>query len=191
MNAINNDLREDLKDPEIAEGYAESFLDSYIATQIKVLREQNNLSQAELATLIGTKQGAISRIEDVNYSKWNVTTLKKLARAFRVRLRVSFETYGSLIQEVEAFSRPSLQRTPRENDPILFSTQCAPVALRHRNLADSATHIHLSFPSGNNNAGQLQHQLMGHQQSFLLQFQRRPQMAHAASAENSIMEAVG
>jgi hypothetical protein len=57
-------------------------------------------------------------------------------------------------------------------------------------LVDSATHIHLSFPSGNNNAGQLHQQLMGHQQSFL-QFQRQPQMAHAASAKNSIMEAVG
>jgi transcriptional regulator with XRE-family HTH domain len=121
MNATSDNLREDLKDPEIAEGYAESFLDSYIATQIKVLREQNKLSQAQLAEMIGTKQGAISRIEDVNYSKWNVTTLKKLARAFRLRLKVSFETYGTLIDEVENFSRQGLERSPRESDPILLS----------------------------------------------------------------------
>jgi transcriptional regulator with XRE-family HTH domain len=120
MNDTLEALREELKDPEYSEGYAESFLDSYIATQIKVLREQSQLSQQDLATLLGTGQGVVSRIENVNYSKWNVSTLKKLARAFRVRLKVSFETYGSLIGEVQAFSREALQRTPRESDPVLY-----------------------------------------------------------------------
>jgi transcriptional regulator with XRE-family HTH domain len=123
MKSISDNLRQQFKDPEIAEGYAESFLDSYIATQIKVLREQHNLSQRELAEKIGTKQGAISRIEDVNYSKWNVTTLKKLARVFHLRLKVSFETYGTLIDEVEHFSRQGLQRAPRENDPALYPAE--------------------------------------------------------------------
>ncbi|SRR5260370_18872171 len=118
MSAIER-LREELKGPEYSEGYAESFLDSYIATQIKVLREQAGLSQKGLADLLGTRQGVISRIENVNYSKWNVSTLKKLARAFRVRLKVSFETYGSLLLDVTAFSRESLQRDPREQDPVL------------------------------------------------------------------------
>lgn len=120
MSATLHELREELKDPEHSEGYAESFLDSYIATQIKVLREQAHLSQTELANIIGTRQGVISRIENVNYSKWNISTLKHLARAFRVRLKVSFETYGSLLNDVAAFSRESLQRSPRETDPILY-----------------------------------------------------------------------
>jgi transcriptional regulator with XRE-family HTH domain len=114
-------LRQELKDPEMSEGYAESFLDSFIATQIKVLRERDGLSQRGLAALIGTRQGVISRIENVNYSKWNVTTLKKLGRAFRVRVKVSFETYGSLLNEVASFSRESLEREPRERDRILNS----------------------------------------------------------------------
>jgi transcriptional regulator with XRE-family HTH domain len=120
MNATAEALREEFKDSEYSESYAESFLDSYLATQIKVLREQNGWTQEILADRIGTKQGAISRIEDVNYSKWNVSTLKKLGRAFRVRVKVSFETYGSLIGEVQTFSRENLQRTPREKDPVLF-----------------------------------------------------------------------
>jgi transcriptional regulator with XRE-family HTH domain len=121
MSATVERLREELKDGEYSEGYAESFLDSYIATQIKVLREQAGLSQTGLAEKLGTRQGVISRIENVNYSKWNVSTLKKLARAFRVRLKVSFETYGSLLADVSTFSRESLQREPRECDPILNS----------------------------------------------------------------------
>lgn len=127
MSDIVEQLREELKAPEYSEGYAESFLDSYIATQIKVLREQHQLSQKGLAELLGTGQGVISRVENVNYSKWNVSTLKKLARAFRVRLKVSFETYGSLLNEVQAFSREALQREPRESDSILY----APIAPAH------------------------------------------------------------
>ena len=161
MNATNDNLREDLKDPEIAEGYAESFLDSYIATQIKVLRDQNKLSQAQLAEMIGTKQGAISRIEDVNYSKWNVTTLKKLARAFRLRLKVSFETYGTLIDEVENFSRQGLERSPRESDPILYPTEQPTMVIHHGSLFDNATFLHVGPGTGNNATGQLCLNLFG------------------------------
>jgi len=119
MSDIANALRHELRDPEYSEGYAESFLNSYIATQIKVLREQRQLSQPQLGALIGTSQPGISRIENVNYSSWNIGTLKKLARAFNVRLKVSFEPYGTLPDDVESFSRASLQRPPREKDPGL------------------------------------------------------------------------
>ena len=120
MAAIGESLRNDLREPEFSEGYAESFLDAWIATQIKVLREQEELTQAQLASRIGTKQTVISRYENVNYSSWSLTTLKKLARAFRVRLRVSFETYGSLLDEIEHFDRDRLARVPRERDPELL-----------------------------------------------------------------------
>jgi transcriptional regulator with XRE-family HTH domain len=147
MNDISEHLRDELKDAEYSEAYAESFLDSYIATQIKVLREQAGLSQQGLAELIGTKQGAISRIEDVNYSNWNVKTLKKLARAFRVRLRVSFETYCSLIAEAQSFSRDALQREPREADAILnarLADDCANgVRRRKRHLTKKSRRGHI------------------------------------------------
>jgi transcriptional regulator with XRE-family HTH domain len=119
MGAMGEALRHDLLQPEFSEGYADSFQDAYVATQIKVLREQNKWTQADLALKIGTTQTAISRIENVNYSAWNISTLKKLARAFRVRLKVSFETYGSLIHDMEVFSGANLQRAPRDKDPEL------------------------------------------------------------------------
>ena len=121
MSAIADALRRELRDPEYSEGYAESFLNAFVATQIKVLREQNGWRQSDLASILGTTQTGISRVENVNYSAWSIGTLKKLARAFRVRLKVSFETYGSLIEDVEQFGRESLQRVPREADPVLHS----------------------------------------------------------------------
>lgn len=132
MGAIDETLRHDLRQPEFSEGYAESFQDALVATQIRVLREENHWTQADLAARIGTTQTAVSRIENVNYSAWNISTLKKLARAYRVRLKVSFETYGSLIRDVENFSRESLRRTPREIDPELMEpmpNQCDEPAL--------------------------------------------------------------
>ena len=194
MNGTLDALREELKDPEYSEGYAESFLDSYIATQIKVLREQAGLSQQGLAELIGTRQGVISRIENVNYSKWNVSTLKKLARAFRVRLKVSFETYGSLLADVDAFSRKGLKRTPREEDPILYSVSPA-VQPSHIVPKVVGRHFPGFLSDTNKNApGQLQQQLFGpHASARSWQFLPHagtPKPA-ASSALEHVTEAVG
>jgi transcriptional regulator with XRE-family HTH domain len=120
MSDTTDALRHELRDLEYAEGYSESFINSYIATQIKVLREQRDMKQADLAAEMGTSQAAISRIENVNYSSWSISTLKKIARALKVRLHVSFETYGSLIDEVDRFNRDSLQREPQDKDPSLW-----------------------------------------------------------------------
>jgi transcriptional regulator with XRE-family HTH domain len=109
-------LRKNLREREYAEEYAKSFLDSYIATQIKVIREQRGLTQAELGNHVGTTQAGVSRYEDVNYSSWSLRTLVKIARAFDVRLRVSFEPYGTLPEEVVRFDRTALERESREND---------------------------------------------------------------------------
>jgi transcriptional regulator with XRE-family HTH domain len=123
MGAIADALRQELTHVEFSEGYAESFLDSYIATQIKVLREQRQMTQSTLAARINTTQTVISRIENASYSGWNVGTLKRLARAFELRLRVSFEEYGTLPEEVEEFSRKALQRAPRSADSNLIRAE--------------------------------------------------------------------
>lgn len=116
---IFNSLRANLRDKEYAEGYSESFLNSYIATQIKVIREQRRMTQGQLGEAIGTTQGGVSRYENVDYSSWSLRTLQKIARAFDVRLKVSFEPYGTLADEVVGFNRASLERVKREEDPAL------------------------------------------------------------------------
>jgi transcriptional regulator with XRE-family HTH domain len=158
MNAISSALRHELRDVEYSEGYAESFLDSYVATQIKVLREQRGFSQPRLAALVGTTQPGISRIENVNYSSWNIGTLKKLARAFNVRLKISFEPYGTLPEEVERFSREALQRPAREDDPGLRDTPVNRLVASN-NLAAFNYNLHgnivnvLNGEIGSSNAG--------------------------------------
>jgi transcriptional regulator with XRE-family HTH domain len=104
-------------DKEYRHAYAESFLDTFIATQIRVLREQRELTQAELAELVGMKQSRISTVEDAAYSGWTLSTLKRLARAFDVPLSVSFGTFGRLLLDVRGFRRDHLERPEFADDP--------------------------------------------------------------------------
>lgn len=112
-------LRKKFSDREIANAYVDEFLNMSIATQLKVLREQRRLTQKSLAELAGMKQERISVLENVNYSSWSINTLRKLAAAFDVRLRVSFETFGSCLAEMENFTRESLERMSREEELAL------------------------------------------------------------------------
>lgn len=120
--ASRETLRQDLlDDEEFRYGYAESYLNSYVAAQLKALREQRGMTQADLAEAIGTKQTGVSRLENVNYSAWKTETLRRIARALKVRLSITFETFGTLLDEVERFKRESLERKLPGEDPILNS----------------------------------------------------------------------
>jgi len=115
QSSLENELRQE--DEEYRYAYAEDFLNTSVATQIRVIREQRGLTQEELAQKIGTKQAGISRLENVNYSAWKTETLRKIARALKVRLKITFETFGSLVDEAETFSRENLERPTFEDDP--------------------------------------------------------------------------
>jgi transcriptional regulator with XRE-family HTH domain len=131
MNGSTNDLIAGLRvpfvrDEEYRNSYAESFMNSHVAAQIKVLRESQEMTQEELAERIGTKQTGVSRLENVNYSAWKVETLRKLARAFHVRLKITFEEFGTLPNEMNKFSRAMLMRRKFENDPTFSERPAAP-----------------------------------------------------------------
>jgi transcriptional regulator with XRE-family HTH domain len=114
------ELRQSFTDEEYRNAYAESFLNSYVAGQIKVLREEYPMTQGELAEKVGTKQPGIARLENVNYSAWKVESLRKLARALNVRLRITFEEWGTLPGEIENFRKDALKRAPFAKDPVFF-----------------------------------------------------------------------
>lgn len=116
--SLKNRLKQQLTDREFRHAYADEHLNLSIGTQIKVIREQQGLKQAELAAMIGTKQAGISRIESANYAGWSIAVLRRLAEAFDLRLRVSFEEFGTLWREVDDFKKESLQRRKFEDDPV-------------------------------------------------------------------------
>jgi transcriptional regulator with XRE-family HTH domain len=123
-------LRQEIaSDEEYCYGYADSFMNPWVASQIRVLREQRGMTQKELGNAIGTQQAGISRLESINYSAWKTETLRKLARALRVRLRITFEPFGTLLDDAESFSPKRLQVVPRESDPrLLWPKRKGPVS---------------------------------------------------------------
>lgn len=113
MQELREELRQDFRDEDYAYAYVEDFLNAEIATQIKVLREQRDCTQQQLAERAGMQQPRLSLLEDVNYGAWSIKTLKKLARALDVTLKVSFESFGSRINDIANFKREALQRPTR------------------------------------------------------------------------------
>jgi len=118
MIELADKLRHEFQDKEYRQAYADEFLNASIATQIKVLREQHPWTQEELAEKAGMKQSRISILENVNYSAWSLTTLKRLAEAFDVTLKVSFESYSARLLDIQRFGRESLERFSFDEDPV-------------------------------------------------------------------------
>lgn len=111
-------IKQPFQDKDYRDTYAAEFLNSFIATQIKALRQQRSWTQEKLAEQAGMKQARISVLEDVNYSSWSISTLQRLARAFDLRLKVSFEEFNTLVADFNALSRKSLERHPFTEDAL-------------------------------------------------------------------------
>lgn len=122
MNQLLRQLEKDLHSEESRYIYADTVTNAFISAQIKGLREQRGLNQEELATLVGTKQSGISRLERPDYSTWKVETLRKLAKAFGVRLRIRFEEFGTLPDEITGFNDKNLLPRKFEDDTAFNET---------------------------------------------------------------------
>lgn len=121
MKELVRTLTEEFKDKEYAHAYMEEFSNMSIAAQIKALREQYDLSQEKLAELSGMKQERICALENSDYDSWTVKVLRRLAKAFDLTLKVSFEEFSSGILDVSNINKDSLKRTPRHQDLNNFS----------------------------------------------------------------------
>ena len=120
MKEFVKTLASEFEDKEYAHSYLEEFSNMEIAAQIKALREQRGLTQKELAELAGMKQERVSALEDVNYDSWTAKTLRKLAQAFDVSLKISFETVSSRILDIDKLSKQELERSSRTEDLKVF-----------------------------------------------------------------------
>ncbi len=78
------------KDSELQRLYEEEQLKYRIGIAIRTLREQENLTQAQLAKKIGTSQSAIARLESTDYEGFSLKTLEKIAEVFHQRLDIRF-----------------------------------------------------------------------------------------------------
>jgi HTH-type transcriptional regulator/antitoxin HipB len=120
MNQLDRRLVSEFADKEYRHSYADNFINTYIAAQIRALRDQRGWTQAQLAERAEMKQSRISAMEDVNHSSWSVRTLARLAEAFDVALSVCFKSFSSRLADIEGFS-PSALVVPPYTDDVLLS----------------------------------------------------------------------
>jgi len=88
---------ESLRDPEYRHQFVEEEINVGIAFQIRSLRNRQDLKQVELADRLGGKQSLVSSWENPDYGRYNLGTLKDLAKAFDVGLLVRFVPFSTLV----------------------------------------------------------------------------------------------
>lgn len=108
--------REHWNDREYREAYMEAAVEQGIAWQIKINRKLRGMSQKELASAIGTRQSAISRLEDPEYGAHSLETLIDVAKAFDCALLVKFVSYSDLAYESEHLSEQDQYAIPYSHE---------------------------------------------------------------------------
>lgn len=123
-------FKTEFKTDDARYAYADSVANAFITGQINALREARDLTQEQLAELVGTRQSGISRWQNSGYSSCKVETLRKFAKAFGVRLRLSFEEFGSLPDDIGGFTKERLAPRRFEDDPVFAPAGQVDTSLR-------------------------------------------------------------
>lgn len=84
-------LKESLKDPEFKKLYEKEMQTFDISLKLIGLRIKLKLTQAQLARLMGTTQSVVARLENGNYNRCSLKTLRKIAKVTGTRLEINFE----------------------------------------------------------------------------------------------------
>ena len=84
-------LEDQLKDPDFAARFKKAGQAWDVAMQLAALRKECGLSQKELASLLGTSQQQISRLESPGYESHSLSMIRRVADALGATLRVRIE----------------------------------------------------------------------------------------------------
>jgi DNA-binding XRE family transcriptional regulator len=88
-SGIDEHIKKKYQDSEFAQAFNMEQEKLKLARKVRQLREKQNLTQAELAEIIGTKQPSIARLENGHY--WpRMQILKKIALALGKHLEIRF-----------------------------------------------------------------------------------------------------
>lgn len=87
--------QEQLRDPELKHEYCELNEEFELAREVLELRRQQNLTQQELASRMGTSQPAIERIESGNYRNVSLAFVRRLAEALGARPEIHLRRRGA------------------------------------------------------------------------------------------------
>lgn len=98
MTSVRWQLRKNLRtDRAYRRAFVCEHVDQNIPFQIRANREHRGWTQADLGRKARMAQARISVLEDPNYSKFTISTLKRLAAAFDTGLEVAFVPVSAVL----------------------------------------------------------------------------------------------
>jgi hypothetical protein len=109
----NEKLVGKLRERDYRHAYMMEGVKTWIARQVRALREQRGWSQDDLGRETGKPQSAISRVEDPDYGKLTLQTLFDLARVYDLPLLVQFVEWSDWLCRMNDTSSESLQEPKR------------------------------------------------------------------------------
>jgi ribosome-binding protein aMBF1 (putative translation factor) len=77
-------------DPKVQQAMEQARVNAAVAQLIYQARTDAGLTQRQLATLAGTKQPVIARLEDADYEGHSLFMLQRIAAALNQRLEIKF-----------------------------------------------------------------------------------------------------
>lgn len=86
---FNNVKKALLKKPKVKTAYDKEYVRAKVALQVAKLRENNHLTQSELARRLHTTQQTVSKIEQVSHNV-TIETLERIASIFHKELQIKF-----------------------------------------------------------------------------------------------------
>jgi transcriptional regulator with XRE-family HTH domain len=127
---VDLNLPAKLQDREYRQQYFLAESSAQIAAQIIALRKRRGLNQQEVAKMVGTRQSAISRVEQADYQNWSFKTLRSIADALDARIRVAIQPSEDVLREYAA------TRYDQENQTSTsFALPGAPIWKNAQNVA--------------------------------------------------------
>jgi hypothetical protein len=129
----SNELVRDLTDEEFRHEYMMDQVRSFIAFQIRALREQpgRRWSQGDLAKKSGKTQSVISRMEDPDYGKLSLQSLLEIAIAYDLPLLVQFVEWDDWLARMSNLSPSALRKrsfdASRLSKPITPQSEVQPM----------------------------------------------------------------
>lgn len=116
---FSNELVRELADEEFRHEYMMDKVRSYIAFQIRALREQRRWNQGDLAKAAGKTQSVISRLEDPDYGKLSLQSCLEIAVAYDLPLLVQFVEWDDWLARMSNMSPSALRKRSFDANRLL------------------------------------------------------------------------
>lgn len=136
-----------LEDKEYRDAFSDQHITNSVPFQIRVLREDRNWTQKELGQRAGMAQETISLLENPNYGRLTLKTLKRLASAFDVGLSVRFVPFSEIVDWTVSLSRETFSAPAFKDDTRLKITEL-PVDIHRNPVSDNVVWTLASTPTG-------------------------------------------